>query len=77
MRRLIPCLCLLALCVLVGPVVVYGAGDASAIRRATHTSDSRYVSNYRPGTMQTSSRQRTSRAYSARPAATVGCRGRR
>ena len=58
MRRLISCLCLLALGVQVGPVVVYGAGDASAIRRATHTSDSRYVSNYRPGTMQASSRQR-------------------
>jgi hypothetical protein len=31
------------------PLAAHAAGDASAIRRATRTQDSRWVSNYRPG----------------------------
>ncbi|HEY4310339.1 MAG TPA: hypothetical protein VGN12_12885 [Pirellulales bacterium] len=47
--------------------VTHAAGDASAIRRATRTQDSRWVSNYRPGASNygTTSRGSSYRRYSA------------
>lgn len=46
--------------------VAQAAGDASAIRRATRTQDSRWVSNYRPGASNhgTNSRGSSYRRYS-------------
>jgi hypothetical protein len=50
------------------PLVAQAAGDASAIRRATRTEDSRWVSNYRPGSSsnyRSGSHKSTYRRYSA------------
>jgi hypothetical protein len=68
---------LLAFAVLFPPVTASGAGDASAIRRATHSSDSRHFTNYRPQETRVSSRQRVSGVQTARPMPSAGCRGRR
>jgi hypothetical protein len=78
MRKYLACLGLFLAVAMFLPVAAHGAGDASAIRRATHTSDSRWVSNYRPGS--TSGSRRYSYATSNTTRATprpAGCQGKK
>ncbi len=85
MRKFVVSLVLVAL--LLGGALALGAraaGDASAIRRATRPEDSRWVTNYRPGSNSTSYRYRANnysrttaaRSSNVRTTAPVGCRGR-
>lgn len=80
MRNYLACCGLFIAVAMFLPVAAHGAGDASAIRRATHTNDSRWVSNYRPGSTSSSRRYSyaTSNSKSTRvtPAPT-GCQGKK
>lgn len=77
MRRILVCLCVLIVSATLVPIAARGAGDASASRRATHTSDSRYFTNYRPSATQASTRYRVSGIQTQRSTPPAGCRGRR
>jgi len=76
MRRFVTAGVVLAVAISVSPMAARGAGDASASRRATRTTDTRYFTNSRPGVAQTSSRYRVSGVQTVRPTANAGCRGR-
>jgi hypothetical protein len=73
MRKRSALLCLLVAAMMLAPLVAYGAGDASAIRRATHTEDVGWVSNYRPKTTSTSRRYSYRAGY--RAVRSTGCNG--
>jgi hypothetical protein len=80
MRKYLACFGLFLIAAIFLPVAAHGAGDASAIRRATHTQDSRWVSNYRPGS--TSGSRRYSYAASNSKSTRVtprpaGCQGKK
>jgi hypothetical protein len=80
MRRYLACCGLFLAAAVFLPVTAHGAGDASAIRRATHTQDSRWVSNYRPGSTSGSRRYSyaTSNSKSTRTTSrAAGCQGKK
>ena len=53
------------------------AGDASAIRRATHTEDVGWVSNYRPHSSNSSRRYSYSNRGNYHAVRSTGCHGRK
>ncbi|HVU87603.1 MAG TPA: hypothetical protein VHD36_09800 [Pirellulales bacterium] len=80
MRKYLACFGLFIVAAMLLPIAAHGAGDASAIRRATRTRDSGWVSNYRPGSTSSSRRYSYSTSNSKKIRATprpAGCQGKK